>query len=119
MIETSPLFALLDGRMIAETLSGGEIVIGRDRDGGERRAAYQPGSLLLLLDAAGQVVAGPIDARGAFNLALAVANGDPRALTQPQATLTLAVSVLALLAPRAPEENPPEASPPASAAEVA
>lgn len=96
-IEAKPLYELPSGNFIFETAEGGKVTIGIRKDGDTAEADYAPGSLLLT-DKERNVIVCPIDARAAFNLALAVANLDPKAITKPQTVHILAVALLAMLA---------------------
>ena len=91
-----PEITFANGHALFATESRGEIRDGTTKDGQPRMAAYDAGAAVLL-DASGNLLAGPIDCDGAENLAIAIVEGNSRALTEPAAALRLAIAYLALL----------------------
>lgn len=85
-----------NGHALYATETGGEIRDGTAKDGSPRHVTYEAGAAVLV-DVCDSIVAGPIDAHGAELLALAVVEGDTRAITEPGAILRLAIAYLALL----------------------
>lgn len=91
-----PEITFANGHALLATESRGEIRDGTTKDGQPRMAAYDAGAAVLL-DASGNLLAGPIDIDGAELLATAIIEGKDRALTEPGAALRLAIAYLAFL----------------------
>jgi hypothetical protein len=81
-------------RTLYVTTEAGTVFDGTFKDG-EREAYFLPGAAILA-DSRNHVLVGPVMMEAAHALAMKVAAGDPRALTEPQCTLVLAVALLAL-----------------------
>lgn len=92
----TPAQSFGNGHALYATATAGEIRDGTAKDGSPRLVAYGPGTAVLL-DGNGNLLAGPIDCDGAENLAIAIIEGNSRALTEPAAALRLAIAYLALL----------------------
>lgn len=89
-----------NGHALFATFEGGEIRDGTNKDGSPRLVAYDRGAVVLLdhsFALAGNLLAGPIDMTGAELLAIAIVEGKERAITEPGASLRLAIAYLALL----------------------
>ena len=91
----TPARTLFNGRALFATATAGETRDGTTKDGAPRLAGHAAGAAVLL-DANGNLLAGPIDCDGAENLAVAIVEGNSRALTEPAAALRLAIAYLAL-----------------------
>lgn len=92
----TPAHLFGNGHALYATATAGEIRDGTAKDGSPRLVTYDAGAAVLV-DVRDTIVAGPIDAHGAELLALAVVEGDTRAITEPGAILRLAIAYLALL----------------------
>lgn len=84
-------------RCIMRTKDAGTIPNGVARDGSELLTDYPVGALILS-NPRGDVIVGPIDIDRAVDLAHAMAIGNARALTEPQASLIIATTLLAVVA---------------------
>ncbi|RYC10142.1 hypothetical protein [Ciceribacter ferrooxidans] len=85
-----------NGHRIAVTKHAGSMQVGIDKQYNALIAEFRSGSPVLV-DAAGLQVCGPIDIDGARGLARSVLSGDPRAITGPQTTLSLALALFHVL----------------------
>ena len=94
-IDPHPILRTSTGDVIALARHPGKIQIGRGKDG-PMMADYGAGAALLI-GPDHQVICGPVDLRGAEALALAVLARDPRALTQPQTALSLALALITVI----------------------
>ena len=94
-IDAAPIFRLATGDTIHSVRTSGKVQIGQSKEG-PLMAAYGAGSVLLA-GAEGEVICGPVDLAGAESLALAVLARNPRALTQPQTALSLALALVTLI----------------------
>lgn len=91
----TPVAAIGDTRQLLITTVDGSTPIGTAKDGGPLLAEFTAGAFILA-DNDGQMIVGPIQIEAAHALARRVAEGDARALTEPQGNLILATAVLAL-----------------------
>lgn len=91
----TPIAAIGETRRLLITSMDGSTVVGTAKDGGPLVADFTAGAFVLA-DNDGQMIVGPIQIEAAQVLARRVAEGDPRALTEPQGNLILATAVLAL-----------------------
>ena len=89
-----PARTFSNGQALFATFTDGEIRDGTKKDGDPRMVCYQSGAAVLL-DGRGNLHAGPIDFDGAEDLAVAIIEGNSRALTEPAANLRLAIAYLA------------------------
>lgn len=94
-IACTPLAAIGETRQLMITSMDGSTTVGTAKDGGPLLADYTAGAFILA-DIDGRMIVGPIQIEAAQTLARRVAEGDPRAMTEPQAKLILATAVLAL-----------------------
>jgi hypothetical protein len=94
-IDPHPILRTSTGDIIALARHAGAVQIGQSKDG-PVMADYGAGAALLI-SPDNQVICGPVDLRGAESLALAVLARDPRALTQPQTALSLALALITLI----------------------
>ncbi|NVP54489.1 hypothetical protein [Mycoplana rhizolycopersici] len=94
-IACTPVAAIGDTRQLMITSMDGSTKVGTAKDGGALLADFTAGAFILA-DNDGQLIVGPIQIEAAQVLARRVAEGDPRATTEPQANLILATAVLAL-----------------------
>ncbi len=91
----TPVAAIGETRQLMITDMAGSITVGTAKDGGPLLADFTAGAFVLA-DNDGQMIVGPIQIEAAHALALRVAAGDPRAMTEPQGKLILATAVLTL-----------------------
>ncbi|MDR6757810.1 hypothetical protein J2Y48_003107 [Mycoplana sp. BE70] len=94
-IACTPLAAIGATRQLMITSMDGSTTVGTAKDGGELAADFSAGAFVLA-DNDGQLIVGPIQIEAAHALAMKVADGNPRAITEPQANLILATAVIAL-----------------------
>lgn len=94
-IACTPIASVGETRLLLITDTDGATRIGTAKDGGALMADYTAGAFVLA-DDDGQAIVGPIQIEAAQAFARRVAEGDPRALTEPQGDLILATAVLAL-----------------------
>lgn len=94
-IETTRLATLDNGRHILATLTGGSVRIGTQKDGSPLMADFTPASFILG-DGVEDIVVGPIVPDAALALAREVAQGNARAMTEPQTALILATALLGI-----------------------
>lgn len=94
-IETLHLATLENGRHILATLDGGSVRTGTQKDGSPLMADFTPASFILS-DGGDDIIVGPIVPSAAISLAQEVAQGNARAMTEPQATLILATALLGI-----------------------
>lgn len=92
----TPARTFFNGHALFATFTAGETRDGTTKDSSPRMATHAAGAAVLL-DGNGNLLAGPIDCDGAENLAIAIVEGNSRALTEPAAALRLAIAYLALL----------------------
>lgn len=90
------LTSLNGDRCIMRTTSAGTIPNGTAKDGSALLADY-PAGALILSNEKGDVIVGPIDIDRAVDLAHAMAIGNGRALTEPQGSLIIATTLLAVV----------------------
>jgi len=103
LIETTCIGRLTaTGHQLLLTDGPGEIQTGITKSGDREMARYDTSSFILA-DKNGNHIVGPIDIDAALDLAIAVCEGNSRALTQPQAIHVLATALLCVttLAPQA------------------
>ncbi len=91
----TPIAAIGETRRLLMTSTDGSILVGTAKGGGPLMANFTAGAFILA-DSDDQLIVGPIQIEAAQALARRVAEGDPRALTEPQGRLILATALLAL-----------------------
>lgn len=94
-VACTPIASVGETRRLLITDTDGSILVGTSKDGGPMLADFTAGAFVLA-DDDGQAIVGPIQIEAAQVLARRVAEGDPRAMTEPQGRLILATAVLAL-----------------------
>lgn len=100
-IETIHLTTLDNGRHILATLDGGSVRTGTQKDGSPLMADFTPASFILG-DGGDDVIVGPIVPSAAISLAQEVAQGNTRAMKEPQAILILPTALLGIYTLNAP-----------------
>jgi single-strand DNA-binding protein len=88
-IQGTLMLTLDNGSAIYTCDAAGTVASGISKDGNAKIIGYSAGSLMLV-DKNGETIVGPVDSEAALYLAIGVASGDSRALTEPQASHVMA-----------------------------